>query len=144
LLLSGHFLRQRLIVTPFCWRRSPYDVGFCFTAQIAGSARKIDAYIALAQLRGAKQNINSLHDFAKNTTSLAERRNRIVHDPWIVEGGLTEAHPKRFEITARRKLRSLLVDVPTVDVHKCASDIRDHKHQFDVLHERVIFEISTT
>ena len=58
-----------------------HEAGICFTAQITGSGRKLDAYIAIAQWRGAtKKTMGKLHELAKDSTGLAERRNKIVHD----------------------------------------------------------------
>jgi hypothetical protein len=63
------------------------QVGLCLTAQISGSARKLDAYIAIARQRGADKNfLQELNTLAKETTALAERRNRAVHDPWFFLG----------------------------------------------------------
>src|SRR6266446_9476014 len=51
----------------------PQQVGLCLTAQISGSARKFDAYIAIARLRGADKFMGELDALAKATTALAER-----------------------------------------------------------------------
>ena len=62
-----------------------YNAGICFTAQIAGSARKLDAFIALARFRGAPVKlVSDLCKFAQDVTGVAEQRNRIVHDPWLL------------------------------------------------------------
>jgi hypothetical protein len=78
------------------------DTGACLTAQIAGPARKLDAYIALARLRGASDDtMKKLGKFLEQTFSIGEKRNRIVHDQWYV---FPSGPAIRFEITARKKL----------------------------------------
>jgi hypothetical protein len=106
--------------------------GLCFTAQISGSARKLDAYIAIARLRGAGSFAGELDAFAKDTTGLAERRNRIVHDPWQIFGA-----PFRTEITARRKLRAMQVSVSSADVRTCNIDILLHIGRFLARHAKI-------
>jgi hypothetical protein len=115
--------------------RIPYDVGVCFTAQVLGSNRKLDAYIAIVRLRGVKRFNGDLELFAKDTATLAERRNRVVHDPWIIIGN---APPSRFEATARRSLRLQYVEMPTEDVLKLGDEILDHTDRFRRLHEKIM------
>jgi hypothetical protein len=81
--------------------RISVQVGFCLTAQIAGIARKLDAYTAIARHRVGDGFLSELRKFKNDATGLAEQRNRVVHDPWTFQLGST----KRLEITARGKLR---------------------------------------
>lgn len=115
-----------------------FDVAQCFTAQISGSARKLDAYIAVAKERGSATFGAELDKFAKDTAALAERRNRIVHDMWFVQGPEIIA---RFEVTARRKLRALLVPVKLPEIYQCFSDIADHTVTFRNLDARIQAEV---
>lgn len=117
------------------------EAGLCFTAQIAGSARKMDAYIAVARFRGAKKIVPDLEKFAKVTAALAERRNRIVHDPWSVEQGQT---PERMEVTARRILRSQMVPVSTDDILKLVADIRAHIFNLLEIDDQIRSEIGAS
>jgi hypothetical protein len=109
-------------------------VGYCFTAQVIGPARKLDAYIAIARWRGADKFMGTLEGFAKRTAQLAERRNRIIHDPWHIEG---DNPASRLEITARRNLRILMVDVPTSAVIKLDSEITAHCQQFIEINRQI-------
>jgi hypothetical protein len=70
----------------------PQQTGLCLTAQIGGSARKLDAYIAIARLRGADKFMGELDALAKATTALSERRNRVVHDPWQPRASRQDGH----------------------------------------------------
>ena len=116
--------------------RIPVEAGLCLTSQISGSARKLDAYIAIACLRGADEKlVGELNKFAQNTKALAERRNRVVHDPWMVATGKGVSH--RLETTARKKLRYGYVAVPNSEMLKLFLDITNHNMQFLELHEQI-------
>jgi hypothetical protein len=117
----------------------PYDHGNCFTAQIMGSANKLNAYIAIAQLCGAKRAIEALELFAKDTVKLSERRNRTIHDPWVL--GANES-PHRYEITAKRKLRKLLVPTPTPNIEKLSTEIVAHRERFIAIDSQVKAEVA--
>jgi hypothetical protein len=121
--------------------RIPYDVGVCFTAQVIGSNRKIDAYLSVVRLRGVKRYNGDLELFAKDTAALAERRNRVVHDPWIIIGN---APPSRFEATARRSLRLQYVEMATDQVIKLGDEILNHTDRFRGLHDKVMAAIGTS
>jgi hypothetical protein len=110
--------------------------GVCLTAQIAGWARKLDAYIALAGLRGALKTLPKLHALANATSGLAEQRNRVVHDPWI---GETTTH--RLEATARKRLRLQFVPMTTAEVVALADKILAHGKRFLTLTEEVDAEL---
>jgi hypothetical protein len=116
----------------------PFDPGLCLTAQIMGSANKLNAYMAIAQLRGAKRAIGELEIFAKDTTALSERRNRTIHDPWL----LKEGFPHRYEITAKRKLRRLFVPALTPNIEKLSTEIAAHIQRFEAIHSRAMTEVA--
>lgn len=117
----------------------PIDPGACFTAQILGSANKLNAYIAIAKFLGAKKTIGELEPFAKETAALSERRNRTVHDPWILEANES---PHRYEVTAKRKLRRLFVPTPTPNVEKLSTEIVAHIEKFLAIHSRIKAELA--
>lgn len=109
-----------------CWTLANLTgrVGACLTAQVSGHARKMDAYIALSRLRGADDTlIRRLNKFAVQAQGMAERRNRVVHDPWMAMGVL--ASPHRLEVTARKKVVLKGVLMLTADVLKLAEEIDD-------------------
>jgi hypothetical protein len=123
--------------------RLPVRAGHCLTAQIAGSARKMDAYIAIARLRGADKFADPLDKFSKDTASLAERRNRVVHDPWFFSEIDSAAFAQRHEVTARRKLRLGFILVEMEEIARLASDIYRHMEAFAVLHHRISAVVNT-
>jgi hypothetical protein len=113
------------------------EEGICFTAQIAGSGRKLDAYISIAQYRGVgKATAKKLHSFASDTAGLAEQRNRIIHDSWAGIGG-----PHRLEATARKKLKFEFVEAPTEQVLELSHKIHTHNERFYELNEEIRAEL---
>ncbi|HTV45167.1 MAG TPA: hypothetical protein VMF05_07605 [Stellaceae bacterium] len=99
----------------------PYEIGICFASQIMGSRSKLENFIALVKHLGIPEHFTGkLENFARTVTNLSEKRNRVVHDPWILS---KPAKPQRYETTARRKLRIKLIEVPTEDIIKLAHNI---------------------
>jgi hypothetical protein len=122
--------------------RIPDEAGLCLTSQIAGPARKLDAYVALARLRGADAFARELNEFAKDTQGIGERRNRVIHDPWLF---FTENGPAiRLETTARRSLRHKFVEMTLAEMTKLIRDINAHVTRFFQLHQRILAAVSDT
>src|SRR5260221_12717725 len=119
----------------------PQDPGLCLTAQVSGHARKLDAYIAIARLRGADKFNGELETFAQETSPLAERRNRVVHDPWLL---FFKDGAQRLETNARKKLRHQLVAMSKEDILKLANDITAHLNRFVDLHEKISAAVGTS
>jgi hypothetical protein len=116
------------------------EPGLCLTAQVIGPARKLDAYIAIARLRGADKFMKELDAFAKEAVILAERRNRVVHDPWFL---VAVDSPYRLETTVRRKLRHLRVEMSKEEILKINQDIENLLTKFYKLHNRIRSAVGT-
>jgi hypothetical protein len=103
--------------------------GACITSQIAGSARKLDAVISLVQTQQPTNAvlIKRLNRFAETTRKLTERRNRVVHDHWILN---EKGDPVRLEMTARRLLRYQRVQVTMKELNELASLIISHTNDY--------------
>jgi hypothetical protein len=112
------------------------QIGVCLTSQIAGWGRKLDAYIALTRLFGVTKLIDKLNAFAKDTHSLAEQRNRIVHDPWI---GTSKPH--RLEATTKRTVRLEFLHIPTDEVSAISYRITQHCVRFEQLSGQIDSEL---
>jgi hypothetical protein len=113
----------------------------CFTSQVAGPGRKLDAYIALARLRGASNMMKALHQLAKDAMGVAERRNRVVHDPWLLLG---QGGPFRVETTARRKLRNEYIPVSAAEMAKLSEDVLALIERFIDLDRQVRAAVETS
>jgi hypothetical protein len=117
-------------------------MGICFTAQIAGSGRKLDAYIALARLQGASPKlIQDLCDFAKDTQTLSIKRNRTVHDVWFFNHPQS---PQRLEASAGKVARLEYIPTSTEKLLKLADEIDESRVRFDGLALRVQVERRTS
>jgi len=111
-------------------------IGVCFTAQIAGIGRKLDAYISLARLsRDLPQKlIGEFDKYAKSTASLAERRNRTVHDVWFFDH---PNPPQRLEATAKKLLRIEFIPATPEELVKLSVKISEHADEFTALTNQV-------
>lgn len=121
--------------------RIPRRAGSCLTAQISGWGKKFDAYMAIARLRGADVLMKECDALLKESASLAERRNRAVHDPWWKYD--KPGSMMRFEITARRKLKEQYVEVSEAQLFKLSDEIAAHAHKFHELHEKILAAVGT-
>jgi len=105
------------------------DVGVCLTSQISGSARKIDALIALIRLRGISDPSPDEFDaFSKKTISIAENRNRVAHDWWDLSD---PDFPSRLMAMARKKLILRMEKVSTEQLNHLAGDIMNLKNELE-------------
>jgi hypothetical protein len=112
------------------------EPGICFTSQISGIGRKLDAYIALARLRNLPQElVQKLDALAKAAQGLGERRNRIVHDVWFFDH---PNDPRRLEATARRLVRLEYIPTSSTKLTRFAYEISKFTDEFDSLNSRVV------
>ena len=92
----------------------------CMTAQIMGAAPRYRAIIALLKLeeslpRKADSSpapdslINKVNSLQNRTYDIADRRNRIVHDPWYVQP--TNDQPSQFRSMPSKEPRYGMKDV---------------------------------
>lgn len=111
--------------------------GACLTSQIAGSSRKLDALLALIRYRVAPSPAldKKLNRFAKDTMGLAERRNRVIHDPWV--SWAKDGKIRRFEISARKNLKVEAEEHTTERVMALALEITNHAETFRSLMNEV-------
>jgi hypothetical protein len=113
------------------------DYGACMTAQIANSGRKLDAIIALSARRGCAENIlKQLRSLAGKTGGLQRRRNRIVHDAWMVDAKSRTHY--RLEVTAAKELSFEMKAVSLDEVRQYSQEIIAHTVAFLELTEKVL------
>jgi hypothetical protein len=107
--------------------KTDFEKGACLTAQISGSGRKLDAIISLTKLTiDQEATIKELNKIAEATRHLAEKRNRVVHDPWIGDNGKL----LRLEATARKILRLRQVEVNDGDTLNLVAEINAHMYRY--------------
>jgi hypothetical protein len=120
----------------------PYETGVCFASQIMGSRPKLESFIALVKHLGIPKHFTEkLDKFATKVTTLSEQRNRVVHDPWILS---KPAKPKRYETTAKRKLRIKLIEVSTEEITQLANNIESLIFEFFDLVDSIRKSLSAT
>jgi len=106
-------------------------IGVCFTAQISGSGRKLDAFIALSRFKGISKGLaKDLEAFAKDSRGLGEQRNRAIHDTWFFPHPDT---PTRVEATAVKTLRLLNIPVKTEELLQLNENIHALQDRFATL-----------
>jgi hypothetical protein len=109
--------------------------GVCLTSQIAGIARKLDAFISLARLRPISDAlVKDLNDFAKLARGLSEKRNRLVHDVWYFDH---PNPPEHLEATARKVLRFEYIPQTTEQILEFVRKIDQASDRFHELGDKV-------
>jgi len=114
------------------------EIGACITAQINTVMGRLEALIALSKLLNAPAgSITKLNRFKERARVLADRRNRIAHDPWLQDIETSEHY--RFEVTARSRL--IYEPKPeTLEALKALEDeIRELDKRFLVIRVEVMF-----
>lgn len=101
----------------------------CLTAQYMGSYARLNAIVALLTLRGAaephlKKQVSKWNVLAAEINRLAERRHRIVHDPWMMDMETREPaqhirmpkSDRRYEIVAQdyQRIEGTLAELHTL------------------------------
>jgi hypothetical protein len=132
--VAANWSALELIVDSACWELAGVgdEPGVCLTSQVAGIQRKLDALTALLRLREKPEVlIKDINKFSDRARALAERRNRVVHDPWQHGGSLGTPH--RVEASARKKLVFKSVPMPTDEVVALVDEIWNLTDRFTVL-----------
>lgn len=86
-------------------------IAACLTAQYSTVAHRFNALISIARLRGVSEfELAKLNKYRERVLALADRRNRVVHDPWMTSvdykkpAGQHTGKTYRLQKTARSKL----------------------------------------
>ncbi len=110
----------------------------CLTGQYTGAHPRLNAIIALLTVRGSaqphlKKQIGKWNRLSPKFQQLGERRNRIVHDPWLMDMETQEPAqhirmPKsnrRYEIAARdyQRIKGTIADLKSL-----AEEVRSLRH----------------
>jgi hypothetical protein len=140
--VSTHFAKFELLINEMIWLLANVgiDEGACITAQIPSPLSRLRAFVALVAVRGGQGNlINELNSFSVRADSLARRRNRVVHDPWIKLKPSGDFH--RIEITADRKLNYELAPTTIDELMDLGDEIGKAIVEFGRLSDRIRVEL---
>jgi hypothetical protein len=111
--------------------------GACLTAQLSTVARRLDALISLLKLHSTDDLIiRKVAKFKGRTIELAEKRNRVVHDPWSY--GYRSKKHYRLEVTARSKLEHRYLHVSTEDMDKITDEIKKASEWFGEIRSQIL------
>jgi hypothetical protein len=120
------------------------DIGACLTAQFSNLGARFNALIALARLKGiAELNISKLNKFKESANGIADRRNRVAHDPWLAAYDDKLEKPKevyRLQKTARGHLQHLYKSVSLDELRNLKNEIETAISRFGDL-KHMIFRI---
>lgn len=115
------------------------EQGACITSQLTSVARRIDALISLARVQKISEStVAKFNKFKSKASDLAERRNRIAHDPWYY--GFDSKNHYRLQITARSTLDFAYKPTTEEDLLKIEREIQALAEHFSKLRSDVMDE----
>ena len=101
--ISSSWARLEFLVDSTVWdlAKLPENVGACITANFMSVYPKLKALTALAHLnKVSDRTIKKLNRFRSNLYTTSEKRNRAVHDHWMMQEKDDGFHPVQVTITA--------------------------------------------
>ena len=124
-----------------CWMVAGLrsNVGACFTAQIMGPAKKLDALASLLNIYELPKIATALNKMSTQIRNLGDERNRALHDMWLADEETGEPH--RFEISAKKTVTIKSIPVSTAALHDLAIRILNQLGAFDAVMEPVLAQL---
>jgi hypothetical protein len=115
------------------------ELGACLTAQFPTVSVRLNCLLSLAQLQGVRaSHITKLRKFRDKAGSLADRRNRIAHDPWFF--GFETKKLYRLQKTARAKLEFNYKYVTEDELNELEAEIVSTMDRFRDLRAQILRE----
>jgi hypothetical protein len=116
------------------------SAGVCMTAQMIGPAPRNRCLLALLKFRNASHElITEFNKIGTKIEGLAARRNRYVHDPFVLLPDTGEI--RRMESTADKSIRYGFMNAEIGDLKQLATDIDTVADEFDQLYLRAVAEL---
>ena len=113
----------------------PIDTGACVIAHLPIHAL-MDAFEALVNLSNPDKKLSKeIQKFPGATVGLSKRRNRAVHDTWMI--GDTTQHHYRLELTATKRLVFQHIREDESQLMRLFEDIRTHISKFFALWKKI-------
>lgn len=114
--------------------------GVCMTAQMIGPAPRNRCLLALLEFRNASNAlITEFNKVGRKIEGLAARRNRYVHDPFVLNQDTGKI--ERMESTADKSIRHDFMDAEIDELNQLATDIETVDDEFDQLYLRAVAEL---
>jgi hypothetical protein len=106
--------------------------GACLTGQMIGPTPRFNALLQLAMNRGMSDGIiKRISTLSGHGSDKFERRNRVVHDPWLRER--TSEEPHQFRAKAKKDPTFGAVPVSEKDLENTLTEIRKHRDDVNSL-----------
>jgi hypothetical protein len=133
-LVATNWAALETLVSSAIWQigEIPDEIGACVTSQIYTLDGKIKALVSLLRVRGGLDRVvGDLNAFHSKAQGASEKRNRVVHDPWVADAVTGVAH--RLQVTANKKLVYGHVPQSTEELKLLATEISGLVDRFDEL-----------
>lgn len=143
-LLASDWAMLEFEVNELIWQLANVTpvLGACVTAQIFNINNRLLAVISLMRVRGFDEKfVDEINRFMSNVRDPAEARNRVIHDPVIVN--VASNSLARLEITAQRKPKFEAALISFADLRKTRADILKYSCQFLDFRKRVLAMLPT-
>jgi hypothetical protein len=116
------------------------SAGVCMTAQMIGPGPRNRCLLALLKFRNASDAlIREFNKIGEKIEGVARRRNRYVHDPFVLNPDTGEI--LRMESTADKSIRYGFMNADIADLKQLATDIDTVADEFDQLYLRAVAEL---
>jgi hypothetical protein len=114
--------------------------GVCMTAQMIGPGPRNRCLVALLKFRNASDAlIKEFNKIGDKIEGVAARRNRYVHDPFVLLPDTGEI--RRMESTANKSISYGFKDADINDLKQLATDIDTVADEFDQLYLRAVDDL---
>jgi hypothetical protein len=106
------------------------EAGACITCQLTTVASRFSAFTALAQMTGWEDfKIKKLNKLKDKAFAIAEKRNRVAHDPWFM--AYKSKNHYRLQKTAKGRLEYVYKIVPEAELMQIRNDAEALSVEFD-------------
>jgi hypothetical protein len=125
-------------IDQFIWHllQTPQALAACVTSQITSIYPRMQALISLAGLYIIDKNlIKELNSFSGEVSTLAEKRNRLIHDKRFIQ--LETKKVMRFQITVKKTLDFQPKEEQITDLINFITTVKNKKIQFVKVRGRI-------
>jgi len=112
-------------------------LGACMTSQIYTLQGRLNALVALLNLRKADQTIiDRVNSFSSRVREASEARNRIAHDMWLNDSFLPKQMGK-MEVTANKSLKFQIVSISCDELKAEVAKIHKHRGESEEIRKLI-------
>lgn len=118
------------------------EIGACLTAQIQSLGYRLDALVAIVELRrGSKELVKTINKFRGKADLLVRKRNRVAHDPISSNDG---EEPAAITITAQKTLTYGFSFGKTEEYTKIKNEVAQLLSQYLAIDKNIRIEFART